>query len=1034
MKKLPKLLVLSLLTIGLTGCNGDNNNSSSSTGTSSTTSSSTSSSETVGQKHSINTPNHAGVSVNVSKSEAVAGDKVSFTLDFDSSYHSVSGIKVMCGTSTVTTKIVLKNGTPTYTFTMPDGDVNILIDEITDYAYANVKVDAFTHVAFSVDDVDVITNEEDGIVSTDAIQVGKKVTMTLSFDDDRILKGQPTFSLDCGLTTVTDGVCYTFTMPAAINDGEYTDLEIELQSKDNEVLFHSIKSVSGVSSYVDENSITGVVSGSSIKQGRKVSVSAKMAKTAKNLGLGVSVNETVTYLTQSSTDTTLYEGEFVMPEVDADVKIIPLTNRATEEEIAAGDYTTINITSSDIVTYYGIVSGEKYYCGSDNRASYLFASTSKRGDYISSIKYGTTGSTSTISASYYSSDNYYKLTTYMCNSTARGNSITTTINAESTGVHKFSLDSSNADQVEISSDSTDYAYGESLVINATAKDGYYLNGVDSIVGTSGKKYTASSSSGYGSSSSSSSNTYTFSNNKITFKSAPTEDITIKFKVIKKVDVTAKKVSGVSDIKFGCDTSDTETTALVPGKKFLVHFTLDDASTTTITNVKLGDVSLTKDSTSTSGNVVSFACWSTSSLTSGPIALTYELINIHTITLASSDRFTIVESPYVSSTSNKVTAEYKDATIKFKVKENTGYKIDSVTIAEDSSITVTQDTKDLTLYSFTMPDKDVTISVNTTQVNTHKVTVSTDNGITDLTITNKYGEKLDPTSTALDNINDGEKLTLKFSVSNGFTLTTFKYGDTDITATLASESKGVKNYTAEITTSDEAKTLTLATTEAVKNDVLLTTMDACYVIDSATLTNTTTGGTTIEENPTQVYAGNKVKIKVKLTNDCTTNATKTITADSFSVKCNNLSETVAGTFSTSDSYYYYEFEMPSSAVVITIYPLDYPTASVTYTDNCNEYLDVYYGYTVSSGDTPLDSIDKFKVGVKAYCFKIKSGKYDSTKIYTLEVVDQDGITLKWLGSGHITDSSYTSYRPIATATSTTKVTTSITVTLTISDKA
>ena len=1030
MKKLPKLLVLSLLTIGLTGCNGDNNNSSSSAGTSSTTSSS----ETVGQKHSIITPNHAGVSVNVSKSEAVAGDKISFTLDFDSSYHSVSGIKVMCGTSTVTTKIVLKNGTPTYTFTMPDGNVNILIDEITDYAHANVKVDAFTHVTFSVDGVDVITNEEDGIISTDAIQVGKKVTMTLSFDDDRILKGQPTFSLDCGLTTVTDGVCYTFTMPAAINDGEYTDLDIELQSKDNEVLFHSIKSVSAVSSYVDENSITGVVSGSSIKQGRKVSVSAKMAKTAINLGLGVLVNGTVTYLTQSSTDTTLYEGEFVMPEIDADVKIIPLTNRATEEEIAAGNYTTINITSSDIVTYYGIVSGEKYYCGSDNRASYLFASTSKRGDYISSIKYGTTGSTSTTSASYYSSDNYYKLVTYMFNSTARGNSITATINAESTGVHKFSLDSSNADQVEISSDSTDYAYGESLVINATAKDGYYLNGVDSIVGTSGKKYTASSSSGYGSSSSSSSNTYTFSNNKITFKSAPTEDITIKFKVIKKVEVTATKVSGVSGIKFGCDTSDTETTALVPGKKFLVHFTLNDASTTTITNVKLGNVSLTKDSTSTSGNVVSFATWSTSSLTSGPIALTYELINIHTITLASSDRFTIVESPYVSSTTNKVTAEYKDATIKFKVKENTGYKINSVTIAEDSSITVTQDTKDLTLYSFTMPDKDVTISVNTTQVNTHKVTVSTDSGITDLTITNKYGEKLDPTSTALDNINDGEKLTLKFSVANGFTLTTFKYGDTDITATLENESKGVKNYTAEITTSDDAKTLTLTTTEGVKSDVLLTTMDFCNVIERATITNNTTGMTALDGNLTQVYAGNKVKIKVELTSSCIANATKTITADSFSVKCNNLSETVAGTFTTSGSDYYYEFEMPSSAVVITIYPLDYPTASVTYTNNCNEYLDVYFGYSVSSGDTPLDSIDKFKVGIKAYCFKIKSDKYDSTKIYTLSVVDQDGITLVYAGSGHITDSSYTSYKPLATATSTTKVTTSITVTLTISDKA
>ena len=98
--------------------------------------------------------------------------------------------------------------------------------------------------------------------------------------------------------------------------------------------------------------------------------------------------------------------------------------------------------------------------------------------------------------------------------------------------------------------------------------------------------------------------------------------------------------------------------------------------------------------------------------------------------------------------------------------------------------------------------------------------------------------------------------------------------------------------------------------------------------------------------------------------------------------------------------------------------------VTSTDDAASYLDIYYGYTASG--TPLTLVDSFKVGAKGYSFKLKEGVYDSTKVYTLSVVDQNGKSIKWSGSDTLT-TSYTSYRP-------NNDTTSVTITLTITDKA
>lgn len=1011
MKKLPKLLVLSLLTIGLTGCNNSSSSSSSQL-ISSSTSSVESTSSSVAQKYTITTPSDPRVSVSVSKTEAEVGEKISFTIgSSDSYYYEIGAVKVVSGTTTISTKVALKNGVPTYTFTMPAGNVSIIVESITDYGYINIKTDAFTHVTFTVDDVEVITDvDEKGVIYTDAIEVGKKVTMSLTFDDDRILNGQPTFSIDCGLTTVTDGVCYTFTMPGLDNDDN--DLSIILASKENEALFHSITSVKAISKYVDENSITGISESNSIKQGKTVNVSCKLtsrigSKDADKLELGISVNGTVSYLTVSETDDTLFTGSFIMPSVDTEIKFVPLTRRATEAEIEAGDYTIVNITNSDYVDFYGFVEGEKYPCSSsDNIAGYIFAYAKQRGDIIDSIKYSAEGASYSSKANYMPSDEYYSIRTYMLSSTAKGKSMTITVNASRTGVHTFTLDESNKDTVTLTSDAADYAYGENLVINVAAKAGYYISGIDSIKGVGGTKYTTSN--------------YTYADNKITFKSAPKEDITIKIKTVKKVEVTYSKVSGVSDIKFGVDTSDIESDALVPGKKFIVHFTLDDATNTTISNVKVGASTLNADTTSTKGNVVSFCYWPSSTLTSSePLVLSYELINIHTITLAESDKYSIINSPYNYSKTNKVSAAYKGTKISFDIKEVAGYQIDSVTLSNNGEITHTSGS---TTYTFTMPDENVQIIVNTSKVNTCKVTVSKDSGITDLTIKDKYGNKLNE-STDLDNINEGEELTLSFKVPNGYTLTTFKYGEDDVTISAPSESSGAKTYSnVKIKVSGE-KALTFVTTESAKSTI---TVNKNEGISSLTVKNMTTNTTISDDDlaTTNIYAGNKIRVTAKL--DSSYSSDKKITKDSFVVK--DASEnTIETTFNSSSSYI--EFEMPSSAVTITVTPSNWPRANIIDTNNnVSEYLEFFEGYYYSSrpDSSKAENISLGLKQSKGYYIYLKSGKYDETKSYTLTVVDQNGKSLdRYSFSGFTSADGYMSIS-VGEATS-------VTITLTITDK-
>ncbi len=78
-------------------------------------------------------------------------------------------------------------------------------------------------------------------------------------------------------------------------------------------------------------------------------------------------------------------------------------------------------------------------------------------------------------------------------------------------------------------------------------------------------------------------------------------------------------------------------------------------------------------------------------------------------------------------------------------------------------------------------------------------------------------------------------------------------------------------------------------------------------------------------------------------------------------------------------------------------------------------------------TSVKLLESINEGLKlTLSFKLKDGVYDSTKVYTLSVVDQNGKSIKWSGSDTLT-TSYTSYKP-------NNDTTSVTITLTITDKA
>lgn len=156
-----------------------------------------------------------------------------------------------------------------------------------------------------------------------------------------------------------------------------------------------------------------------------------------------------------------------------------------------------------------------------------------------------------------------------------------------------------------------------------------------------------------------------------------------------------------EVKFVSDGETIDTKTIIYGNKVekpadptkdeteIARFTFDNWYTSTDNGVTLSETAFNFDTAITS-DITLYAKWDTTAL--------------YSITIASSTNGTVTAGE-----TSKITA---GETITLTVSPNTSYELDTLSVKKgDVDITVTQDSSDVTKYTFTMPDGNVTVDAS-----------------------------------------------------------------------------------------------------------------------------------------------------------------------------------------------------------------------------------------------------------------------------------------------------------------------------------
>lgn len=910
MKKLPKLIVLSLLTLtSLAGCDngGEKDSSLSSKESSSLTTSSSSSSSASSSKASSSVD--SSIESVVSSSSAESSD-VSSNVSIDPISSDVSSSEDSSSSESSSS-------------------------EEEKFKISLVK-DAFVEAEFLVDGKAISLDDE--------LNQGVEITMNLTFTTDYMLKDAPTFSLDCNVETLSEGVSYKFVMPKG-------NLTITLASKEVEKLYREVKSVDIISTnYIEK--VEGISKGQDIKIGNTVEVELTAKSSSDYVTYAIIVNGTTIKLEQDSTNSKLFKGSFEMPDEDIEVKATHIMKQAGEDDT----FTTVQFESSDLYDIYGIENNAKYKCKDSN---YNYDSTTiqfyvvrrDKNIRISSVLYSV--GDSTLKSSITKTGDLYKIN-FASDYRVENSIVHINVTAEEVGTCKVSVD--DLDKIDVDLTESEFTAKESIEITPIAKDGYYVVGLASITDGEGNDVTSIGD-------------YSSSSNKVNISSLPKGSIVVKFKIVKGVEVQVEANDSISSCKIEHSLNATyltsyyadwkESTYAIPGKYFRVTPTLKSEVKGKITKVYFNDILMESMSSGRYGVLVP------EDLTTTPV-ITFEVAFARTITLNDSEEYEKYSFRQISA--------YKGDEVSFELKEKPGYKIESAslsngTVCEKVSYSYSEK------FKFTMPDEDVTIQVKTTQVATHKVTKELGDGVT-LTLTNKYGSKLKDEDLAT--INEGDKLNGTLSFANGFKAKSVTFGD---------ETVEVTSNKFTITVSKDA-TLKVETEEEEKHGLIINKVNADLF--SSVAVRDQSAYTDITGEDLKCYVGHKIRVTPSLStagkNDYLINE------KSFSLK-NSANEDVKFDVTVSSYSTYIDFVMPSDDVTLTITPSSYPTVNSLDGGNC-ALLKVVEG----SASFPTDSSmcisvpGTLKQG-KTYRVYLDDPDYDSSKTYKLLVKDSSGKELK-----------------------------------------
>lgn len=615
---------------------------------------------------------------------------------------------------------------------------------------------------------------------------GEEVTLELTLKDKYMINEIK--CTDLTLNAVDNSV--TFTMLDKDLVIEVTTSYIQQKFKVNR-FWHS-------STFID--SISGLTEQEELLEGSEQTFSVCVKNYYANIvDFKFDLNGTEHDLTIDSEKTnenyTYFTGSFTMPVEDINVFVYPVHKKTTTGN---GSKITLNYDSS-MVTVYGFVDNEFALPikASESQYSlyYYFSVIPKEGYKIDDVKKVTSYEGSVYvdndlnMYSFYYSTSYSEITIKVTASASEGHNVTITQN----------------DNVKVNHALTNIGAGTQVKINVEALNGYAIRGISSSSESSAKFDPAT--------------------NSLYFV-MPKNDVTITLNVAHPIKFNAIENPNVESFYF----KESKYNGQVIEESFAgdtVYVYVTPKEGYEVNKIKLNGKEYTKGyndyfsvtvvDNPSFVNVIEF-------VTIKYISITYTENEAYTINVSKSKA---LPNDFVSVT----------------VLEKLGYRVTSVRLST-STEPLKEDTYERGHYSFYAPSEDVEIVVEFMRVDTFTLEYSVPAGISNFKLKDKYNKDVN----SLDTLNEGEELTMSFTVLNGYEVNSVSLNQT------ALELNSSDKY--EFTMPKANSTITFDITELAKQPI---TFDYDETLLKVTEVKDITGNQTISLSDIQAYVGHKIRI-------------------------------------------------------------------------------------------------------------------------------------------------------------------------------
>lgn len=584
---------------------------------------------------------------------------------------------------------------------------------------------------------------------------GDTVTITVSVLTDYAFVSLT--SEDVTIDEITAGSKYSFQMPGKA---------VTITGK-AELIVYEVRSVKNMSSSVTK--INGLSDGEKIRVGQTVEFSLEGGYQSGELHVFVNgVESPLTWNAETST----WDGSFLVGKADVDFVVTDRFEKAAEE--GESSYTFTYNANDALYKVYGAKSGDLFklvqYGSSTLPRLYI---SYEKGTYIKGIKAIIDGNEESpkdvLSSSYYYTRGNGFLSITGLGSLLGYSTIKTSV--------ELKIEAEKVETRNIAWTPTDAVTLEGNYQNVTPGDQVNIvaKGVGENIVTALKEVTLSDS--------------TITNFKKPTLNAdgslsfvmPNCDLSFEFEVAKaRILPTLDPLpEGVASIVYKVkeEWSYKEAEKATPGTT--VYLGVNPAEGYEISKVNLPGVEL-KDEPYGSWNGYRYSFTLPSEEEVPSLSIEVEVLKLRKVTFEESEAYSVSVGKETYKKGDEVT---------LKIKEKVGYKINAVK-TDDPSIVPTLAEGSFTNYSFTMPDKDVKLVIETEARTPVTISATGKEGAKDLKIYNKYDDLV-----TLDTaINPGEPYRLKFSDNVGYKFQKLSLSSDPETALVKDES-GYYNFVA-----------------------------------------------------------------------------------------------------------------------------------------------------------------------------------------------------------------------------------------------